>query len=105
MTRQELYENWKMFGGIEGDKSLYIEYIRLCNFISDEDFYYYLNPNKATEAQFLSVMDFLYQQKCYMLLYRYLRDNKARLIYPDFEAIQEMEIQEKIEERLKKLQF
>ncbi len=103
MTIQDIYQRWKSFGLIDHDKSLYLEYVSLCNFISDEDFYYYLHPEKATEGQFLSVLDFLYQQDCYMLLYRFLRDNKSRLIYPDFDTIEGIAIRPDIEKRFEKL--
>lgn len=105
MTKAELYDNWKSFGASEHDKSLYIEYIKVCNFISDENFYFYLNPDEATDKQFMEILDFLYTQKCFMLMYRFLRDNKSRLIYPDFINIEETEINEKIEERFKRYYF
>lgn len=105
MTEKELYERWAAFGAVDYDKSLFIEYVHLCNFISDEDFHYYLHPEEATESQFLSVLDFLHYQDCYMLLYRFLRDNKERLIFPDFEQLKGMKIREDIEERFKRFCF
>lgn len=91
--------------GIWSNKSLFIEYIYLCNFTSDEDFYYYLHPNEATKAQFLSVLEFLYHQGCYMLLYRFLRDNKDRLVFPDFKRLEGITLREDIEERFKQYYF
>ncbi len=105
MTKKELYKKWSAFGAVDYDKSLFIEYIYLCNYISDEDFYYYLNPNEATKAQLLSVLDFLYRQGCYMLLYRFLRDNKKRLIFPDFKRLEGITLRENIEERFKRYYF
>ncbi len=102
MTEKELLKKWSAFGAVDYDKSLFIEHVYLCNFISDEDFYYYLHPNEATEAQFLSVLDFLYHQDCYMLLYQFLRDNKDRLLFPDFEQLKGIMIRADIEERLKR---
>ena len=88
VTEKELFEKWKACGAKSYDKSLFIEYVYLCNFISKEDLYFYLNPEEATKAQFMSVLDFLYHQDCYMLLYRYLRDNKERLVFPDFKELE-----------------
>ena len=105
MTEKELHEKWLAFGAIDYDKSLFIEYIYLCNFTNDEDFYYYLHPDEATKAQFLSVLDFLYHQGCYMLLYRFLRDNKERLIVPDFKRLEGITLREDIEERFKRYYF
>lgn len=105
MTKKELYRKWTSFGVVDYDKSLFIEYIYLCNFISDEDFHYYLHPNEATKAQFLSVLDFLYRQGCYMLLYRFLRDNKDKLIFPDFKRLEGITLRENIEERFKRYCF
>lgn len=105
MTQEDLYKRWKAFGKTDHDKSLYLEYVSLCNFISDEDFYYYLHPEEAAEAQFFSVIDFLYQQECYILLYRFLRDNKDRLVFPDFRIIEGIQIRTDIEERFKKFFF
>lgn len=105
MTKKELYDRWAAFGAVDYDKSLFIEYIYLCNFISDEDFYNYLHPGEATKTQFLSVLDFLYRQGCYMLLYRFLRDNKNRLIFPEFKRLEGITLQENIEERFKRYYF
>ncbi|MDE7267310.1 MAG: hypothetical protein K2N89_07595 [Lachnospiraceae bacterium] len=105
MTEKELHEKWSAFGAIDYDKSLFIEYIYLCNFTSDEDFYYYLHPDEATKAQFLSVLEFLYHQGCYMLLYRFLRDNKDRLVFPDFKRLEGITLREDIEERFKQYCF
>lgn len=105
MTKKELYEKWTSFGAIDYDKSLFIEYIYLCNFISDEDFYYYLHPNEATKTQFLSILDFLYCQRCYILLYRFLRDNKDKLIFPEFKRLEGISLRENIEDRFKRYRF
>jgi len=105
MTEKELYKRWAAFGAVDYDKSLFIEYIYLCNFISDEDFYCFLHPDKSTKEQFLSVLDFLYRQGCYMLLYRFLRDNKDRLVFPDFKRLEGIKFRDDIEERFKKYCF
>ncbi len=97
MTIKEIHERWEEITPY--DKSLYIEYICFCNNAGDEDFYYYLHPNEATEAQFLSVLDFLYAQDCYALLYRFLRDNRDRLVYPDFDLLEGIELREDLEKR------
>lgn len=101
MTQKELFERWAAFGTDYG-KSLFIEHIYLCNFISDEDLHCYLHPDEATEAQFMSVLDFLHHQGCYMLLYRFLRDNRDRLVSPDFEQLKGIALRKDIEERLDK---
>lgn len=103
MTLQEIHENWKT--RTNDEKSLYIEYVCFCNFSDDEDFYYYLHPEEASEAQFLSVLDFLYHEDCYVMLNRYLRDNRERLIYPEFDTLEGMELKENIEERFSQLCF
>lgn len=103
MTIKEMRERWKEYTPY--DQSLYIEYLSLCNQASDEDFYYYLHPGEATEAQFTSVLDFLYDQDCYALLYRFLRNNRERIIYPDFSLIEGMEIREDINKRFDKYMF
>ena len=95
MTMRKIYRKWKTLKDFniqdlatEHGGSLYIEYICLCNFASDKDFYFYLHPQEATEAQFLSVLDFLYSQDCYVLLGRFLRGNQDRLVYADFDIIE-----------------
>lgn len=103
MTIKEIRERWEEYTPY--DKSLYIEYLSLCNYASDEDFYFYLHPNEASEAQFTSVLDFLYDQDCYALLYRFLRDNRKRVIYPEFSLIEGMEIREDIQKRFDKYMF
>lgn len=105
MTKQKLYEKWKNLGELDFDKSLFIEYVSLCNFMSDDDFHFYLNPDKATDAEFFSVLDFLYQQDCYILLYRFLRDNQKRIIFPDFSIMDGIKIRADIEKRFEKYYF
>lgn len=100
MTEKELFERWAAFGADSYKKSLFIECVCLCNFISDEDYYCYKHPDKATEAQFMSVLDFLHHQGCYILLYRFLRDNKDRLLFPDFKELEGIILREDIEGRL-----
>ena len=103
MTMKEIRERWEE--STPYDKSLYIEYLSLCNHASDEDFYYFLHPKESTQAQFLSVLDLLYDQDCYALLFRYLRDNRDRLIFPEFSLIEGMEIREDIEKRFNMYRF
>lgn len=103
MTMKKIHKRWKSLS--EYDKSLYIEYVCFCNHASNEDFYYHLHPEEATEAQFLSVLDFLYHQDCYVLLHRFLRDNIDRLIYPDFDTIKGMELREDLDKRFEQYCF
>lgn len=103
MTIKEIRKRWE--DHTPYDQSLYIEYLSLCNYASDEDFYNYLHPDEATEAQFLSVLDFLYDQDCYALLYRFLRDNRERLIYPDFRLIEGIKLRKDIKKRLDMYMF
>lgn len=72
MTEKELFERWAAFGADSYKKSLFIECVCLSNFTDDEDYFFYLHPDEATEAQFMSILDFLHHQGCYMLLYRFL---------------------------------
>ncbi len=101
MTMRKIYRKWKTLKDF--NRSLYIEYICLCNFASDKDFYFYLHPQEATEAQFLSVLDFLYSQDCYVLLCRFLRDNQDRLVYSDFGIIEGIKLRPDLEYRLNKI--
>lgn len=87
------------------DKSLYIEYLCVCNYASDEDFYYFLHPKESTRAQLLSVIDFLYDQDCHALLFRFLRDNRKRLINPDFRMLKGMKFRDDIEKRFGQYMF
>lgn len=103
MTEKELFKRWAAFGADSHKKSLFIECVCLCNFISDEDYYFYLHPDEATEAQFMSVLDFLHHQGCYVLLHRFLRDNEDRLLFPDFKELKDIELREDISDRLKKI--
>lgn len=101
MTEKELFERWSALE-TDYDKSVFNECVCLCNFMNDGDFYFYQNPDEATEAEFMSVLDFLHYQGCYMLLYRFLRDNGERLLYPEFKEIENMELRDGIKERLEK---
>ena len=101
MTMKKIYRKWKTLKDF--NRSLYIEYICLCNFASDKDFYFYLHPQEATEAQFLSVLDFLYSQDCYVLLGRFLRGNQDRLVYADFDIIEGIIPRPDLKDRLNKI--
>ena len=100
MTEKELFERWAAFGADSYKKSLFIECVCLSNFTDDADYFFYLHPDEATEAQFMSILDFLHHQGCYMLLYRFLRNNKDRLLFPDFKELEGIILREDIEGRL-----
>ncbi len=102
MNEKELLERWAAFETDYG-KSLFNECVYLCNFLSGEDYYFYLHPDEATEAEFMSVLDFLHHQGCYTLLYRFLRDNRDRLLYPEFKEVENMELRNDIAERLENI--
>ena len=103
MTLEDIRKRWEEYTPY--DKSLYIEYVSVCNYASDEDFYFFLHPEESTQAQFMSVLDFLYDQDCHALLFRFLRDNRERLINPDFGTLKGMELRDDIEKRFGKYLF
>ncbi len=103
MTLEDAYKRWEECTPY--DKSLYIEYVCLCNYASDEDFYFFLHPEEATQAQFMSVLDLLYDQDCHALLFRFLRDNRDRLINPDFSLLKGMKFRDDIDKRFAKYMF
>ncbi|MCM1134932.1 MAG: hypothetical protein NC400_05080 [Clostridium sp.] len=91
--------------GDEFDKALYVEYLAFCNYAEDKDFYNYLRVDDLTRAEFESVMDSLYQQKCYIMLMRLMNGNRERLMRPDASLIMKIDFREDIEKRFEKLFF
>lgn len=87
------------------DKALYIEYLGFCNYANDEDFHNYLRVGDLTEKEFISLMDTLYQQKCYIMLNRLMSNNRERLIRPKESLIMQIDVREDLEERFRKLFF
>ena len=103
MTHKELIKRFHDFGVVEWDKQIYIEYLTIMNYMPDADFNNMLNIKDATDAEFMSILDFYYKYDCYLMLYKLLRDNrKERLVNPDVEDIKSMKIREDFEERQKR---
>ena len=94
MTHEQLSERWEQFGNCEYDKALYVEYMIFCNLSSDEIFNNYLKAGEITEKAFFDVLDFLYSNQCYILLYKLMRDNKIRFVKPDFDRIKNIGFKE-----------
>ena len=74
MTHEELIKRYNSYGMEERDKQLFIEYLTVLNYMPDEDFSNVLNIENISDAEFLSILDFYYQQDCYLMLYKLLRD-------------------------------
>lgn len=103
MTHKELTKRFYDFGAVEWDKQIYIEYLTIMNYMPDEDFNNMLNIKDATDAEFMSILDFYYRYDCYLMLFKLLRDNrKDRLVNPDVEEIKNMQIRDDFEERQKR---
>ena len=103
MTHKELIKRFHDFGEVERDKQIYIEYLTIMNYMPDADFNNMLNIKDATDAEFMSILDFYYKYDCYLMLYKLLRDNrKERLVNHDVEDIKSMKIREDFEERQKR---
>ena len=103
MTHKELTKRFYDFGAVEWDKQIYIEYLTIMNYMPDEDFNNMLNIKYATDAEFMSILDFYYRYDCYLMLFKLLRDNrKDRLVNPDVEEIKNMQIRDDFEERQKR---
>ncbi len=100
MTHEKLVERYNDFGEIEFDKQLYIEYLTVLNYMPDSDFYNMLNVENISDVEFHLILDFYYQQECYLLLFKLLRDyRKERLVKPNVESIKKMTVREDFEER------
>ncbi len=88
----------------ERDKQLFIEYLTVLNYMPDEDFSNVLNIENISDAEFLSILDFYYQQDCYLMLFKLLRDYKEkRLVRPNMEEIKCMKLRKDLEERMQRL--
>ena len=101
MTHEELIKRYNSYGMEERDKQLFMEYLTILNYMPDEDFSNILNIENISDAEFLSIFDFYYQQDCYLMLFKLLRDYKEkRLVRPDAEEIKCMELRKDLEERM-----
>ena len=104
MTHEELIKRYKSYGMEEREKQLFIEYLTVLNYMPDEDFSNVLNIENISDAEFLSILDFYYQQDCYLMLYKLLRDYKEkRLVRPNMEEIKCMKLRKDLEERMQRL--
>lgn len=103
MTHQELIERYDRFGLLEWDKRLYVEYLTIMNYMSDEDFNNRFHIKDISDSEFMSILDFYYEHKCFLMLFKLLRDHrKERFVHPDIEDIEDiknMEIRQDFEER------
>lgn len=103
MMYRGLVERYESFGSEESDKQLYMEYLTILNYMPEEDFSNLFHIESITDAEFYSILDFCYQQDCYFMLYKLLKDNRERLVKPSIEEIKGMEFREDLEERMKSL--
>ncbi len=104
MTHGELIEKYKSYGVAEREKQLFIEHLTILNYMPDEDFSNILDIENISDADFLSILDFYYQQDCYLMLFKLLRDYKEkRLVKPDIEEIKSMKLREDLDERMQRL--
>lgn len=102
MTNKELAEKWESFGNCDFDKTLYQEYVTFCNYASKEEFDNYFRIKEVDNYDFFSLLDFFYNNDCFNMMFRLLRDNRERLVIPDVEAVADIELKDHIDERMKR---
>ena len=96
MNNEQLMRRFYDFGD-EYDRALYIEYLSFCNYAEEKDFVNY------TRAEELTDRESLFQCKCYIMLSKFLKKQRERLIHPDASRIERMELREDIQDRFKRL--
>lgn len=102
MKNEQLMKRFHEFGD-EYDRALYTEYLCFCNCTEEKDFVNYTRPKELTEKEFFSVMNALFCNKCYIMLSKFMKNNRERLIQPDISRIEKLELREDLEERFKRL--
>ena len=106
MTHEKLLETYEQFGAITLERCLYIEYILFCNFAPEKEFNNYFNIKEINDSEFFNLVDFLYNQNCYNLLYRILRDNRERITTnPDINALKNIDFHSGIDKRMERFAF
>lgn len=102
MTKKELDERLKSFGD-DFDKTLFQEYISFCNNSSNYEFDCYFKQKEIDDLDFFTLLDCLYVNECYNMMYRLLRDNRERLVISNIRTIKKMKIRKDLDERMQRL--
>lgn len=103
MTNKELVKRWEGFGNCDFDKTLYQEYISFCNNADQYDFESYFKQKEIDNFDFLALLNCMYRNECYNMMYRLLRDNRDKIINPNISKIADMKLQKHLDERMKRL--
>lgn len=102
MTKKELDKRLRSFGD-DFDKTLFQEYVSFCNNSSEYEFDLYFNQKEIDNMDFFTLLDVMYENDCYNMLYRLLRDNRERLVIQDLNSLKKMKINKNLDERMERL--
>lgn len=103
MTKKELDKRLRSFGNCDFDKTLFQEYISFCNNSTQYEFDLYFKQKEIDDMDFFTLLDVMYENDCYNMLYRLLRDNRERLVIKNLNSLKNMKINKNLDERMERL--
>lgn len=88
MIREQLKTNYVSTN--DDMKSDFIEWLTICNYMDEKDFNNLFNLKKLNEKDFFSIVDFLWKQECYSILFMLMARHFHRFKHDTWDFPEEM---------------
>ncbi len=85
----------------EYERTLFQEYVVFCSLATDGQFENF-SKDKLNDREFVEIVEFLCANRCYLLLFRFLRYNRHNCIRPNIMTIKEIKLRKNIQERFER---
>lgn len=86
----------------EEHRELFMEYIIFCNNAPQELFENYFRIKETDDLEFFSILEFLFKNDCYYMIYRLLEDNRDKMLQLYEEVIEELELKKSFKQRIQR---
>ena len=101
MVKERLRNNYNESCDLE--KYDFAEWLIICNYMEEEDFNKLLDLENLNRKEFLEIIDFLYQQECFITLFKIIARYINRFQNRNINFIDDIKLISDFESRLEKL--
>lgn len=84
-------------------KTDFLEWIVICQYMSDSDFNNLFRLEELSEQEFFNIVEFLYRQECYIILFMVIARHIKRFQNNDISFIDDIDFIDRFDERLERL--
>lgn len=84
-------------------KTDFIEWLVVCQYMNDDDFENLFRIEDLTEQEFFCVVEFLYRQECYILLFMLIARHLKRFKKEDIGFLEEISLRDCFAQRIDRL--